>query len=87
MGKLLKALAKKGIMHVLVEGGGELIASIVEKNLADRLLIFVAPKIIGGREAITSVEGSGIAKIKDARRFKIKSVTRFEEDILIEAER
>jgi len=85
--KLLKTLAKKGIAHILVEGGGELIAGLIEKDLADRLLIFVAPKIIGGREAITSVEGSGIAKIKDARRFKIKSVTRFEEDILIEAER
>jgi diaminohydroxyphosphoribosylaminopyrimidine deaminase/5-amino-6-(5-phosphoribosylamino)uracil reductase len=85
--KLLKALADKGIMHVLVEGGGELIAGLIEKDLVDRLLIFVAPKVVGGRSAITSVEGAGVSKISAARRFDIKNVTRFKDDILIEAEK
>ena len=60
---------------------------IVEKDLADRLLIFISPKVIGGRTAVTSVEGSGILKVKDAKRFNITNVTSFKEDILIEAER
>ena len=85
MNKLLNVLAKKGIMHILVEGGGELIASLMEKELVDRLLIFVAPKVIGGKAAITSVEGSGVSMVRDARRFSIVNVTRFKEDILIEA--
>lgn len=84
---IMKTLAKKGIMHILVEGGGELIASLIEKGLADRMLIFIAPKVIGGRHAVTSVEGSGAAKIKLAHNFKITGIKRFEKDILIEAEK
>ncbi|MCX5668361.1 MAG: bifunctional diaminohydroxyphosphoribosylaminopyrimidine deaminase/5-amino-6-(5-phosphoribosylamino)uracil reductase RibD [Candidatus Omnitrophica bacterium] len=84
--KLLKALAKMGITNILVEGGGELIAGLVKENLVDRFLIFIAPKIIGGRDAKTAVEGSGTALIKDALKLKNMSVRRFREDILIEAE-
>jgi diaminohydroxyphosphoribosylaminopyrimidine deaminase/5-amino-6-(5-phosphoribosylamino)uracil reductase len=85
--KLLKGLAKKGIMHVLVEGGGELIADMVDKDLADRVLIFMAPKVIGGVDAITAVEGRGISKMAQAKSFNIKALTRFKDDILIEAEK
>ena len=86
LNKLLRELAKKGITNILVEGGGELIASLVEKKLVDRFLIFIAPKIIGGRDAKTAVEGSGVENIKDAFGLKNMSVKRFKEDILIEAE-
>lgn len=84
---LSEALALKNITHILVEGGGELIASLVEKDLVDRFLIFIAPKIIGGKTAKTAVEGAGISYIRDASNFKIKSIRRFKKDILIEAER
>ena len=84
---LSEALALKNITHILVEGGGELIASLVKKDLVDRFLIFIAPKIIGGRTAKTAVEGAGISHIKDASNFKIKSIRRFKKDILIEAEK
>ena len=86
LNKLLTALAKRGIINILVEGGGELIAGLVKENLVDRFLVFIAPKIIGGRDAKTAVEGSGIEKIKDALGLKNMSVKRFKEDILIEAE-
>ena len=86
LNKLLTALAKRGITNILVEGGGELIAGLVKENLVDRFLVFIAPKIIGGRNAKTAVEGSGIEKIKDALCLKNMSVKRFKEDILIEAE-
>ncbi|MBI5124470.1 MAG: bifunctional diaminohydroxyphosphoribosylaminopyrimidine deaminase/5-amino-6-(5-phosphoribosylamino)uracil reductase RibD [Candidatus Omnitrophica bacterium] len=85
--KFLKGLAGENITHVLVEGGGELIASLVEKGLVDRFLIFIAPKIIGGKDAITAVEGSGVEKVKDAFRFRRLNIKRFKEDILIDAER
>lgn len=84
---LSEALALANITHILVEGGGELIASLVEKDLVDRFLIFIAPKIIGGRAAKTAVEGAGISYIRDASNFKIKSIRRFKKDILIEAEK
>ena len=84
---LFEALNQKNIMHILVEGGGELIASLFEKNLVDKLLIFIAPKIIGGISAKTAVEGRGVAYIKDSVNFKKMSVRRFKKDILIEAEK
>lgn len=84
--KLLMALAKRGIINILVEGGGELIAGLVKENLVDRFLVFIAPKIIGGRDAKTAVEGNGVEKIRDALGLKNMSVKRFKEDILIEAE-
>ena len=85
LNKLLKALAKRDITNILVEGGGELIAGLVEENLVDRFLVFIAPKIIGGRDAKTAVEGNGIEKIKDALCLQNMSVRRFKEDMLIEA--
>jgi len=84
--KLLTALAKMGITNILVEGGGELIADLVKENLVDRFLVFIAPKIIGGRDAKTAVEGDGIGSMKDVLMLKNMSVKRFKKDILIEAE-
>lgn len=57
---LLRRLAELGVNHLLVEGGGELAWSLIEQGLVDRLIWIVAPKIIGGRESKTSVEGKGV---------------------------
>lgn len=83
--KLLKKLGKAGIMHLLVEGGGELAASFIKMSLVDQYLFFIAPKIIGGRDAVTSVEGTGIKNISEAVILKNMSVKKSGEDILIEA--
>ena len=83
---LLKSLANMGIVNLLVEGGGGLIAGLVEERLVDRFLFFIAPKIIGGRDAITAVEGGGVDKIASAVQLKNVKVKRFGPDILIEAE-
>ncbi|MDO8536513.1 MAG: bifunctional diaminohydroxyphosphoribosylaminopyrimidine deaminase/5-amino-6-(5-phosphoribosylamino)uracil reductase RibD [Candidatus Omnitrophota bacterium] len=83
--ELLRRLAKRNITNILVEGGGELVAGLVKRGLVDRFLVFVAPKIIGGRNAKTAVEGDGIENMKDALALKDISVRRFGDDILIEA--
>lgn len=84
---LKEALSQKNVTSILVEGGGELIASLLEKGLVDKILIFIAPRIIGGRSAKTAVEGTGVAYIKDAINFKKISIRRFKKDILIAAEK
>jgi diaminohydroxyphosphoribosylaminopyrimidine deaminase/5-amino-6-(5-phosphoribosylamino)uracil reductase len=64
--KLLKELAARGVMSVLIEGGGEVIASAFRERLVDKIYLFIAPKIAGGRDAKTSVEGDGVARVKDS---------------------
>jgi diaminohydroxyphosphoribosylaminopyrimidine deaminase/5-amino-6-(5-phosphoribosylamino)uracil reductase len=85
--KLLTSVNGMGINDVLVEGGGELASGLLEEGLVDRLLVFIAPKVIGGRDAITAVEGLGVARVADAAEFKITGVKTFSKDILIEAQR
>lgn len=86
IGRLLKQLAGLQIVNILVEGGGELAASLIESKLVDRFLFFIAPKIIGGRDAVTSVEGLGVGRIADAVILKNLKTRRFKNDILLELE-
>ncbi len=57
--QLMRKLADLEIANILVEGGGELIGSLFDNKLVDRILFFIAPKIIGGKSAVSSVEGQG----------------------------
>ena len=82
---LMKRLAKEfGITNLMIEGGGELAASALNEGLVDKCLFFISPSIIGGRDAITPVEGEGIASMSKAIRLKDVRLKRFGEDILVE---
>lgn len=81
---LLKRLGELEITSLLVEGGGRINASFLENGLVDKVLFFIAPKIIGGKEALTPVEGEGIKRIKDTIKLRNISVRRFGEDVLVE---
>ncbi len=83
---LLRRLAKREISHLLVEGGGEVIASAFQAQAVDRLVCIVAPSLIGGREAPTSVEGEGAVSLQQAVSLKNLSVGRLGSDLLITAE-
>lgn len=56
---LLRQLAKRGILHVLVEGGGEVIGDFVRRGLADEVYFFTAPILIGGKSAPGPLMGEG----------------------------
>lgn len=81
---LFRQLAGEGVAHILIEGGGELIASALKMGLVDRMVVFVSSKIIGGRQAPTAVEGSGIEKIKQAGRLENIKVRRLGAELIIE---
>ena len=68
--KLLRTLGKRGIASVLIEGGGEVNASALEARMVDKTVFFISPKIIGGRKALTPVEGRGIKKMQNALRLR-----------------
>ena len=81
---LMKELARRGVVSVLLEGGSTLTASAVREEVVDRLLFFLAPKIIGGERAPGVVGGEGILRLKDAKPVKILKVRRMGPDFLIE---
>ncbi len=83
--KLLRLLAARGVTRVLIEGGGGAIAAAFREKLVDRVLFFVAPAIIGGREAPTAVEGEGIRDPGRAIRLREMKVRKLGNDRLFEA--
>lgn len=80
---LLHILGGKGIDAVLLEGGGELNESFLRQGLVDEVAAFIAPKLIGGREAKTPVEGRGLDRMSDAIVLKQVSLEKVGEDILV----
>lgn len=56
---LLRALGKRGLLHVLCEGGAEIAASLLAAGLVDELVFFLAPAILGGADAKGAVGGAG----------------------------
>jgi len=80
---VLRELGKRKILHLLVEGGGEVIARFITERLADEAYFFVTPKIVGGRDAPTSVEGEGVEFLKDAKCLKEFAIERIGSDYLI----
>jgi 2,5-diamino-6-hydroxy-4-(5-phosphoribosylamino)pyrimidine 1'-reductase len=72
--RLMAELWRRGVKQVLVEGGGNLNWSLIREDLVDEIYVAVAPVIVGGRDAVTLVEGLGFGKISEAPKFKLLKV-------------
>jgi diaminohydroxyphosphoribosylaminopyrimidine deaminase / 5-amino-6-(5-phosphoribosylamino)uracil reductase len=59
LAELLNQLGRRGLLHVLCEGGAELAASLVKRGLVDEFFFVIAPCILGGREGVGAVGGRG----------------------------
>jgi len=81
--KILSILANLNISSVLVEGGGETIWHLLKEKLVDNFILFVSPKIFGGKDAKTFVEGEGVKFVKDAFKVKIENVEFIGEDLVL----
>ena len=81
--ELMIKLGGLGIDSILLEGGGELNFSALSLNLVDKAEAFISPKLIGGKDSKTPVEGKGIEKINDAFSLKNTTIDILGEDILI----
>lgn len=80
---IFEALAREGYQKILVEGGGEVHASVLQAGLADEVCVFLAPKIVGGREAKTPVEGEGLEKMAHALPVEKLTAERMGNDLLL----
>ncbi len=82
---LMADLAQREVTALLLEGGGELNAGFLEAGLVDRVLVFVAPMLLGGRQSPTPLEGPGRG-LKEAFRLTGMTVRAMGEDLLIEGD-
>jgi len=81
--RLLKALGEREISSVLVEGGGTLLGSLFDHQLIDKVIAFVAPIIIGGKEAKTGVGGKGVDKVVDSVKLQRVRIEKFDQDLMV----
>jgi len=82
---LLKVLGARQITSVLVEGGAEVHGSFFRAGLVDKVYFFFAPKIMGGRDAVPMVGGTGVASVAESALLSRLRLRRFDGDIMVEA--
>ncbi|XEC96342.1 bifunctional diaminohydroxyphosphoribosylaminopyrimidine deaminase/5-amino-6-(5-phosphoribosylamino)uracil reductase RibD [Paenibacillus tarimensis] len=82
---LVDMLYRKGITDLLVEGGGEINGSFLRAGLIDKWLIYMAAKILGGRNSISPYSGADVDKMDEALNIHIHSIRQVGEDICITA--
>lgn len=84
--QLMQKLGEEQIDSILLEGGGTLHWAALESGIVRKVQAYVAPKLFGGKDAKTPVEGAGIASVSDALHLKNSTIMRLGEDFLIESE-
>ena len=83
LGALLKHLGERRLDSVLIEGGSETAASFLEAGLVDKVSFFIAPILIGGRNAVSAVGGIGVECVSNAVHLRSVGVERIGEDVLV----
>lgn len=82
---VMQDLGKRGISSVLVEGGSTLNASMIRNNIADKIILFMNSRIIGGTGTKTLVGGDPYKAANSLPGLRISGIKRLDEDIVIEA--
>jgi len=85
LARLMEDLGKRDVQAVLLEGGPTLAWSALEEGVVDRVVVYLAPKLIGGAEAPTVLGGRGFAPIGSALRLRIRAFDPVGEDLKVEA--
>ncbi len=77
----MKQLAEAGISSILLEGGGKLNGAMLESSLIDKMILFYAPKIIGGIDAPSNFNFDGFSHMQDALQLDELQIERFGDDV------
>ena len=83
---LLAHLAERGIKSLLLEGGGTLNWGMVKEGLIDEVRLALKPVLVGGRDAVSLVDGEGFARISEGLGLKLKKYYPLGEDFILEYE-
>lgn len=80
---LIKILSKRKIKTILLEGGGTINWEFIKNNLVDEFFITITPFILGGKDAITLVQGKGFDKITKSHKLRLNGIKRLENDLFL----
>jgi diaminohydroxyphosphoribosylaminopyrimidine deaminase / 5-amino-6-(5-phosphoribosylamino)uracil reductase len=81
----IRELGRRGVATVLIEGGGEVLGAALDAGIGDRVALFVAPRLLGGRMARPAFGGGGAARLVDAARLEEARPRRIGVDWVIDA--
>jgi len=82
--QLMDKLGAMGITSVMIEGGSEVSGNVFREKLIDKIIYFLAPKIIGGKNAPGPVGGQGIGHLKDVLQIKDMTFAKLGDDLVVE---
>ena len=80
---VLRELVERGIHSVLCEGGGRIAGYLLDAGLVDEVVWFVAPKLVGGEDALGPLAGRGVERMSEAVRLDQVRTRRFGEDLAV----
>jgi len=83
---VLRLLGGRGVLSVLIEGGGEVNGAFFDGRLVDGVVAFLAPAVIGGAKAPGAVGGEGAKRLEDAFRLTNLQVTQVGDDLMVSGE-
>lgn len=83
LSELMKTLGEKGIDSILLEGGGTLNAQALKENIVNKICCFIAPKIVGGADAKSPIEGKGVEKMMEAYNIENMEIQKLGNDIML----
>lgn len=83
---LMAELGRRSVAGLLVEGGGQVHWSFLTSGVAHRVMVYIAPKLVGGFQAPGWVGGPGLPKMADAWQIRNPEIRTIGEDILVEGE-
>jgi diaminohydroxyphosphoribosylaminopyrimidine deaminase/5-amino-6-(5-phosphoribosylamino)uracil reductase len=86
IGELVADLGKRDVQGILLEGGPTLAFSAVEEGIVDKVIVYLAPRLIGGTDAPGVLAGRGFAPIANALRLRVRSFDRIGDDLRVEAD-
>ncbi|HEX6230576.1 MAG TPA: bifunctional diaminohydroxyphosphoribosylaminopyrimidine deaminase/5-amino-6-(5-phosphoribosylamino)uracil reductase RibD [Actinomycetota bacterium] len=86
LAELAADLGKRDVQGVLLEGGPTLAFSAVQDGVVDKVVVYLAPKLIGGSDAPTVLGGRGFTPIANAVRLRVRSFDRLGDDLKVEAD-
>ena len=86
LGDIMKKLGSSGLLFLMLEGGAGLAGAMLRAGLIDRLMLFIAPRLLGGADGYPLLSGTGVANIEQAWQLTDVQSRQIGSDILIEGE-